>query len=70
MLKFEILISYTIFGKGDPILLLNGYSLSKNEWDLTFLKELSENHTMIVFDNPSIGNLPLVPKTLELNNLL
>lgn len=52
----DIDISYTIFGKGDLILLINGYSLSKNGWDPTFLKELSANHTVIIFDNRGVGN--------------
>jgi len=52
----DIDISYKKFGKGDPILLIMGYSGSKNDWDPTFLKGLSANHTVIVFDNRDVGN--------------
>jgi len=52
----DIDISYKTFGKGDPILLIMGYAGSKNDWDQTFLKGLSTNHTVIVFDNRGIGN--------------
>ena len=52
----DIDISYKTFGKGDPILLIMGYAGSKNDWDPIFLKGLSTNHTVIVFDNRGIGN--------------
>ena len=63
----DIDISYKTFGKGDPILLINGYSLSKNDWDPTFLKGLSANHTIIVFDNRGIGNTTIGSKNFTID---
>ena len=45
-----------MFGKGDPIILHNGASDGMNAWDPSFLKGLSSNHTVIVFDSRGIGN--------------
>jgi pimeloyl-ACP methyl ester carboxylesterase len=52
----DIDIAYKMFGKGDPILLFNGASDSMDVWDPSFLKGLSSNHTVIVFDSRGIGN--------------
>ena len=52
----DIDISYKTFGKGDPILLIMGYAGSMYMWDPIFLKGLSTNNTVIVFDNRGIGN--------------
>jgi len=52
----DIDIAYKTFGKGDPILLINGYSFAMDNWDPTLLEKLASNHTVIVFDNRGIGN--------------
>src|SRR5215208_5894466 len=45
----DIETAYKMLGKGDPILLFNGFSDGMDAWDLSFLKGLSSNHTVIVF---------------------
>jgi pimeloyl-ACP methyl ester carboxylesterase len=62
----DIDISYKIFGKGDPILLITGYSGSMYSWDPIFLKELSRNNTVIVFDNRGIGNTTVGSKNFTI----
>ena len=52
----DIEIAYKMLGKGDPILLFNGGSDGMDAWDRSFLKGLSSNHTVIVFDSRGIGN--------------
>jgi pimeloyl-ACP methyl ester carboxylesterase len=52
----DIDIAYKTFGKGDPILLINGYSQAVDNWDPTLLEILALNHTVIIFDNRGIGN--------------
>jgi pimeloyl-ACP methyl ester carboxylesterase len=52
----DIDIAYKTFGKGDPILLINGYSFTMDSWDPTLLETLASNHTVILFDNRGIGN--------------
>jgi pimeloyl-ACP methyl ester carboxylesterase len=52
----DIDIAYKTFGKGDPIVLINGYSFAMDSWDPILLGKLAANHTVIVFDNRGIGN--------------
>ena len=52
----DIDIAYKMLGKGDPILLFNGASDTMDAWDPSFLRSLSSNHTVIVFDSRGIGN--------------
>ena len=49
-------IAYKTFGKGDPIILINGYSFAMDSWDPVLLRKLAANHTVIIFDNRGIGN--------------
>ena len=52
----DIDIAYKTFGKGDPIILINGYSFAMDSWHPTLLGKLAANHTVIIFDNRGIGN--------------
>ena len=52
----DIEIAYKMLGKGDPILLFNGFSDGMDAWDQSFLKGLSSYHTVIVFDSRGVGN--------------
>ena len=52
----DIDIAYKMLGKGDPILLFNGASDNMNAWDPSFLKGISSNDTVIVFDSRGVGN--------------
>jgi pimeloyl-ACP methyl ester carboxylesterase len=52
----DIDIAYKTFGKGDPILLINGYSFAMDSWDPVLLETLASNHTVIIFNNRGIGN--------------
>jgi pimeloyl-ACP methyl ester carboxylesterase len=63
----DIDISYKTFGKGGPILLIMGYAGSTYAWDPTFLKGLSANHTVIVFDNRGIGNTTIGSKNFTID---
>jgi pimeloyl-ACP methyl ester carboxylesterase len=52
----DIDIAYKTFGKGDPLLLISGSGLVMDAWEASILKELSSNHTVIIFDNRGVGN--------------
>jgi len=62
----DIDIAYKTFGKGDPILLINGLGGNMNEWELSILKNLSTNHTVIVFDPRGIGNTTTGTKSFSI----
>src|SRR5215217_7016149 len=51
----DIDIAYKIFGKGKPLLLIPGFSMTMDMWDPNMLNRLSANHTVVVFDNRGIG---------------
>ena len=65
----DIDIAYKTFGKGDPILLHNGASDGMNAWDPSFLRSLSSNHTVIVFDSRGIGNTTTGSKPYTMQQL-
>ena len=52
----DIDIAYKVFGKGDPLLLISGLNLVMDAWDPTILRDLSSNHTLVIFDNRGVGN--------------
>jgi pimeloyl-ACP methyl ester carboxylesterase len=52
----DIDIAYKMFGSGDPILLISPAQGDMNTWDPSLLSTLSNNHTVIVFDNRGVGN--------------
>jgi pimeloyl-ACP methyl ester carboxylesterase len=58
----DIDIAYKMFGKGDPIILLNGASDNMDAWDPSFLNGLSSNHTVIAFDQREIANTTIGSK--------
>src|SRR5215207_1774475 len=51
----DIDIAYKIFGKGEPLLLIPGFSMTMDMWDPIVLEKLSSNHTIIIFDIRGIG---------------
>ena len=65
----DIDIGYKILGKGDPILLFNGASDNMDAWDPSFLRSLSSNHTVIVFDTRGIGNTTIGSKPYSMEQL-
>jgi pimeloyl-ACP methyl ester carboxylesterase len=59
----DIDIAYKIFGKGEPLLLIPGFSATMYVWDPIMLDKLSSNHTIIAFDNRGIGQTTVGTKT-------
>src|ERR671931_579347 len=52
----DIDVSYKMFGKGQPLLLILGFSQTMNMWDPIVLHKFSPNHTITIFQNPGIAN--------------
>ena len=50
----DIDVAYQIFGKGNPLLFIPGFSMTMDMWE-PMLNGLPENHTAILFDNRGIG---------------
>lgn len=66
----DIDIAYKIFGKGEPILLIPGFSQPMDTWDPIVLEKLSSNHTIILSIIVESGKLLSVIKLYPQNNLL
>jgi pimeloyl-ACP methyl ester carboxylesterase len=65
----DIDIAYKVFGKGDPILLIPGFSMTMEMWG-PILNELAENHTVIIFDNRGIGETTAGNKTFSMEQFV
>jgi pimeloyl-ACP methyl ester carboxylesterase len=52
----DIDVAYKMFGKGDPIVLINGFMNTLDDWPPILLDKLAENHTVITFSNRGVGN--------------
>ena len=62
----DIDIAYKMFGKGDPILLIPGFSMTKEMWG-PILNDLAENRTVIIFDNRGIGETTAGNRTFSMD---
>jgi hypothetical protein len=62
----DIDIAYKVFGKGDPFILISGSGLVMDAWEPSILKELSRNHTVIIFDNRGVGNTTIGTKSFSI----
>jgi pimeloyl-ACP methyl ester carboxylesterase len=65
----DIDVAYKTFGKGDPILLISGASSDMNAWEPSTLRNLSSNHTVIIFDNRGVGNTTIGTKPFSFQQL-
>jgi pimeloyl-ACP methyl ester carboxylesterase len=59
----DIDVAYKIFGRGEPLFLVPGFSMTMDMWDPIVLYMLSSNHTIIIFDNRGIGSTTAGIKT-------
>lgn len=51
----DIEVAYQIFGEGEPLLLIMGYSGTMDLWAPEMLKELASKYQIIIFDNRGMG---------------
>ncbi len=51
----DIDIAYKVFGEGDPLLLIMGYSGTMDLWAPDILRELASQYKVIIFDNRGMG---------------
>lgn len=45
-------------GRGDPLILINGYAATKDDWDPAFVAALAERSAVIAPDNRGVGASP------------
>ncbi|HET7148522.1 MAG TPA: alpha/beta hydrolase [Candidatus Nitrosopolaris sp.] len=59
----DVDIAYKIFGRGEPLMLIPGFSATMDVWDPIMLGILSSNHTIILLDNRGMGKTTAGNKT-------
>lgn len=52
----DIDVSYKVFGRGNPLVMITGYSTTKDTWDPDFLQALASKCKVVVFDNRGMGD--------------
>ena len=64
----DIDVAYQTLGKGEPLLLIMGYSGTMDLWAPEVLKELASEYQLIIFDNRGMGKTTASDKkfTIEL----
>jgi pimeloyl-ACP methyl ester carboxylesterase len=65
----DIDVAYKMLGKGDPIVLISGSSSDMNAWQPSTIRDLSSNHTVIVFDSRGVGNTTTGSKPFSIQQL-
>jgi pimeloyl-ACP methyl ester carboxylesterase len=53
------MLAWSERGEGPPLLLINGYAATKDDWDPTFLDELASDFRLICPDNRGVGESEL-----------
>lgn len=56
-------------GEGPPLVMLNGYAASKNDWDPGFLDALAGASTLVCPDNRGIGESGVAPDDLSVASM-
>jgi pimeloyl-ACP methyl ester carboxylesterase len=51
----DVKLAYYTRGKGEPLLMVNGFLSTMALWDPALLDELSKNHQLVLFDNRGVG---------------
>jgi pimeloyl-ACP methyl ester carboxylesterase len=51
----DIDISYKVFGRGDPLIMIMGYGATMDLWDVRVLEALAAHYKVIIFDNRGMG---------------
>jgi pimeloyl-ACP methyl ester carboxylesterase len=51
-------VAYRRMGAGSPLLVLNGFAATKDDWDPTFLDALARKHELVLLDNRGMGESP------------
>ena len=53
-------LAHRELGNGEPLILLNGYAATKDDWDPAFLERLGSHARVICPDNRGVGESPVI----------
>jgi pimeloyl-ACP methyl ester carboxylesterase len=52
---YDMVVGYSTFGSGYPLVMITGFSGTMDMWDPSFVSRLSDEYRVIVFDNRGMG---------------
>jgi pimeloyl-ACP methyl ester carboxylesterase len=62
----DVTLGYKIIGKGDPLILIMGYSGTMDMWDYRVLAKLARRYQVIIFDNRGMGSSTATEKEFNI----
>jgi pimeloyl-ACP methyl ester carboxylesterase len=51
-------LAYGRMGEGPPLVVVNGFAATRDDWDPTFLAGLAQRHELVLLDNRGMGESP------------
>lgn len=62
-------LAFRELGAGDPVILVNGYAATKDDWDPAFVQELSRGGRVVCPDNRGMGESPPLAGELTVSTM-
>src|SRR3954453_5359000 len=62
-------LAYPVLGQGEPLLLIQGFRATMDDWDPTLLDALAAHYLVVVFDNRGMGRSTAPPEPFDVRRL-
>jgi pimeloyl-ACP methyl ester carboxylesterase len=65
----DVELAYRLLGQGEPLLLIQGYRATMDDWDPTLLDALAAHYLVVVYDNRGMGRSSAPPEAFDIRQL-
>jgi pimeloyl-ACP methyl ester carboxylesterase len=62
-------VGYRVVGSGPPLVMIQGYGWTIEEWDPRLVHALAEHHRVVMFDNSGIGKTTQLPEPFSIDDM-
>src|SRR5204862_5099294 len=62
-------LAYRVLGQGEPLLLIQGFRATMDDWDPTLLDALAARYLVVVYDNRGMGRSTAPPGPFDMRRL-
>ena len=62
-------LAYRVLGQGEPLLLIQGFRATMDDWDPTLLDALAAHYLVVVYDNRGMGRSTAPPGPFDIRRL-